>query len=113
MMRSDALGLIYIEKTTTLRFIGPGKGVRKFERTTQYGGRTRLEKRMKDGMKKGFSSYYDVISVGNLPTTFSTDFFLPLLNLSYISSRARVGIKPEATHRLDSSISMTLVVRIY
>lgn len=71
------------------------------------------KKRMKEGRKKGFSSYYALISVGNLSTTFSTDFFLPLLNLSYISSRARVGIKPEATHRLDSSISMTLVVRIY
>ena len=56
--------------------------------------------------------YYPAIRDG----TFSgmiTDFFLPLRNLSYISSRHNVGTNPRMTHEIDSIISILLVGRFY
>ena len=43
---------------------------------------------------------YVVIRVGTFPTTLSIVFLLPL-NLSYISSIANVGTKPNAIHAID------------
>ena len=62
-------------------------------------------KKRKEG-EKGFDFY----AGGTFPTTLSTVFFLPLLNLSYVSSRDRVGINPKPSHEIDSSISMDLIV---
>jgi hypothetical protein len=54
---------------------------------------------------------YAVIGVGAFPTTLSMVFLLPLLNLSYIPSPARVGTNPNATHEIDSSISIIFIER--
>jgi hypothetical protein len=47
-------------------------------------------------MKEGEEHFcYAVNKVGTFTTTFSTVFFLPLLILSYIPSRTRVGKNPK------------------